>query len=152
MPMVNAEVVCEVFHRLLARRDPPREDENLVPATLLLGRELEQRQCGAADVQSCDRVNDPHAGSQVAHATAMPSVSQNVAAIGVPPKSPSPAIAPSVAANHAIGRSARRGIRRRARIASRPAATRNASSAAAPTSPSSYRTWSYACCGMKVPF
>ena len=110
----NAEIVGDVLHRLLALRQGAGDDDDLVTACPLPGRELDDVQRRAADVEPGDRVHDrevawsarrssqlsarrlPDRAAQCAEsAPTSPNVSQKSAAIGVPPKSAEPAIAPS---------------------------------------------------------
>ena len=87
-------------------------------------RDLEDVQGGAADVQPCDHVQDPHRGHRLRSPQATtPSVSQNIAVSGAPPNRAAPASAPRTAASHMAGMYAASGSRRRAATAARQPAS-----------------------------
>src|SRR6478752_7174240 len=111
--MRDPELVGKRLHRRLARGDRARHDQHVVAARLLARCELQHGECGPSDVQSRDRMDDPHGvlvRAMVATAGASLTVSQKTAASGVPPKRPSPAIAPSVPAVQAAGMYAVRSV------------------------------------------
>src|SRR5262249_3466944 len=136
----------DVLHRLFAGRDPARDHQHLVSALLLLGGELEQGQRGPADVEAGDDVEDPHARSRVAlvaHATATPATSQHGAARRQAPHKPtSPGSAAGGPATQSGGTPPGRWRRLADPAAARPMLISTARNAAAPTTPSSYSTWS----------
>ena len=129
----DAELVGDVLHRLLARGERPRDDDDVVAAPPLLARELEDVERGAADVQPGDHVHDreAHAGSvpSASAAQTTPSVSQKIAASGEPPKSAAPASAPAERASHAAGTYACSAQARRVAAAAGDRAPRAASAA-----------------------
>src|SRR5581483_9116798 len=139
----HAQLFGDVLHRRLAGRYATGDDEDVVTAALLAGRELEHRERRAAHVEARDRMDDVHPG-HVPTARQTPTTSQNVAVSGVPPKSASPAIAPTAAASHAAASGTRT-----ARVAAPASRTRKA---AEPTRPSSAATSSNVCCGMSGRF
>ena len=108
----DAELVCDVLHRLLASGERAGDDDDVVPPPRLLARELEHVQRRPADVQARDHVHDPHGGSGLAvvggasdGATAViPIVIQKMAASGMPPKRAAPVSPPASAATQAAGR------------------------------------------------
>ena len=100
------EIVGQRLHGRLAWRNRARHNEHVMAARLLGGCELEHRERSASDVQSRDHMHDSHAAltrAIVAAAGTSPTVIQKTAASGVPPNSPSPAIAPSVPAVQTAG-------------------------------------------------
>jgi hypothetical protein len=56
----HSELVGDVLHRTLARRDRPGDHEHLVSTPLLPGGQFEHGQGRSTDVQPRDRVDDPH--------------------------------------------------------------------------------------------
>ena len=104
---LDAELLGDVLHRFLACGQRARDDDDVVAASGLLVRELEDVQCGAADVQPRDHVHDrkAHAATSgsLGRAAATPSASQKSAASGEPPKSAAPAIAPAITASQPSG-------------------------------------------------
>ncbi len=104
---LDAELLGDVLHRFLARGQGARDDDDVVAAPRLLVCELEDVQCGTADVQPCDHVDDREAhaatSGSVGRAAATPRASQKSAASGEPPKSAAPAIAPAITASQPSG-------------------------------------------------
>ena len=110
---VDAELLGDVLHRLLASCQRARDDDDVVAAPRLLVRELEDVQCGTPDIQSRDHVDDrqAHVGccrrtvaASAGATAAIPMVSQKMAASGTPPNSAAPASPPARAPTQAAGR------------------------------------------------
>src|SRR5581483_9686266 len=143
----HAELAGEMLHRRLTGRNAAGDDEHVVSAPLLAGGEFEHGQRGAAYVEPCDCVDDPHRTKSRPRpsASAKPITSQNSAVSGVPPNSASPAIAPRIDTNQATAS----GEPRAARTAARATPASRTRKTTEPTRPSSAGTWSKVCCGMR---
>ena len=82
---VRPELVGDVLHRLLAEGERAGDDGHVVSPQLLCVRDVEDMQRGAADIQPCDHVHDPHRVTDSISAATTPSDSQNIAVRGAPP-------------------------------------------------------------------